>query len=59
MTYQTDTRPPADTVFGPYSQWPRRRPLSRLPRRRTAILGATVVSAAVFVHCGVPMLTGF
>lgn len=41
------------TVFGPYSDWPRKNPR---PRRRGLTIGAFVSAFGLVLHCGVPLV---
>ena len=50
LTFKT----PIPNVIGPYSEWPRKTPTSRI--KRPAILTASAAMAGVFVHCVVPMI---
>ncbi len=45
--------PDPSTVIGPYSLWPRK---AQKSWRKPAILAATAASAAIFVHCAVPVM---
>lgn len=54
MNQKNATRPlDPETVFGPYSEWPRKRPM---PRRRRLAMGAFVATSGLVLHCGVPLL---
>ena len=41
-------------VVGPYCEWPRRD--VRRKERMTALLAGSVVAAAIFLNCAVPVL---
>ncbi|WP_160314444.1 hypothetical protein [Candidatus Rhodobacter oscarellae] len=52
MTNRHEKTPALKTedVFGPYSQWPKRR------RKTTAIIVGLTGLAAIIVHCGLPLI---
>ena len=50
LTFNT----PIPNVIGPYSEWPRKTPTSRI--KRPEILAASAAMAGVFFHCVVPMI---
>jgi hypothetical protein len=45
-------KPAPDTVFGPYSAWPRR----RVSARSKVAMAVSVLAAGGFVHCVLPMI---
>lgn len=53
MTLMQDTTPAKSAIIGPFSRWPRAK---RTKRRKVIIYSGGIVSAAVFVHCVLPML---
>ena len=53
MKLTREIHPDPETVFGPYSLWPRPK---RNPRRKVVIYSGGVLSAAIFAHCVLPMI---